>query len=130
MLLEELTSLILAAYYEVYNKLGAGFLEKVYENALMIELNKRGLDAKQQVPICVYYEGQIVGEYFADVLVNDLVILELKTADEIARTHEYQLINYLRATELEVGLILNFGAKAELKRKVFSNQRKTSLKGV
>jgi len=129
MLHEELTSQIIAAYYAVYNTLGPGFLEKVYENALILELRKQGLSVQQQVPICVYYEGQPVGEYFADLLVNDLVILELKTAEEIIKAHEYQLVNYLKATRLEVGLILNFGPKAEFKRKIFSNDRKPALKG-
>ena len=130
MLHEELTSLVIAAYYAVYNTLGPGFLEKVYENALILELQKRGLSVRQQVPICVYYEGQIVGEYFADLLVSDLIILELKATEQIIKAYEYQLVNYLKATNLEVGLILNFGPKAEFKRKIFSNTRKPSLKGV
>jgi len=129
MLHEEITSIIIAAYYDVYNTLGYGFLEKVYENALILELQKRGLSVKQQMPIKVYYEGQVVGEYFADLLVNDLVILELKAAEQIIKAHEAQLTNYLKATDLEVGLILNFGPKAEFKRKIFSNNRKPSLKG-
>ena len=130
MLHEELTSQIIAGFYAVYNTLGSGFLEKVYENALILELQKRGLVVHQQVPVCVYYHGEVVGEYFADLLVNNLVILELKAADEIAKAHEYQLINYLKATTLEVGLILNFGPKAEFKRKIFMNVRKPGLKGV
>ena len=129
MLHEENTSAIIAAYYDVYNTLGYGFLEKVYENTLILELQKRGLSVKQQMPIKVYYEGQVVGEYFADLLVNDLVILELKAAEQIIKAHEAQLTNYLKATDLEVGLILNFGPKAEFKRKIFSNNRKPSLKG-
>jgi len=129
MLYEEITSDIIAAFYDVYNKLGYGFLEKVYENAMIIELQKRGLSAKQQLPIKVYYGKQIVGEYFADLLVNNLVILELKAAEQIVKAHEAQLTNYLKATDLEVGLILNFGPKAEFKRKIFSNNRKPGLKG-
>jgi GxxExxY protein len=129
MLHEQLTSQIIAAFYAVYNTLGYGFLEKVYENALIYELRKRGLSVKQQVPIQVYDEGQAVGEYFADLLVNDLIILELKVADEIVKAHEAQLVNYLKATNLEVGLVLNFGPKPEFKRKIFSNTRKPSLKG-
>ena len=93
MLHEEITSEIIAAFYAVYNVLGYGFLEKVYENALIFELKKRGFIVKQQVPIQVYYGGQVVGEYFADLLVQDKVILELKTADEISDAHEAQLIN-------------------------------------
>ncbi len=129
MLHEEITSVILAAYYDVYNKLGYGFLEKVYENALILELQKLGLTVKQQFPIKVYYDGQVVGEYFADLLVNDLVIIELKAVEQIIKAHEAQLVNYLKATNLEIGLILNFGPKAEFKRKIFSNSRKPSLKG-
>jgi GxxExxY protein len=129
MLHEETTSEIIAAYYDVYNTLGYGFLEKVYENALILELQKRELTVKQQMPIKVHYEGKVVGEYFADLLVNGLVILELKAAEKIIKAHEAQLVNYLKATDLEVGLILNFGPKAEFKRKIFSNDRKPSLKG-
>lgn len=128
MLYEEITSEIIAAFYVVYNKLGYGFLEKVYENALIFELQKRGFTVKQQVPIQVYYEGQVVGEYFADLLVQDKVILELKVVDEIVAAHEAQLVNYLKATNLEVGLVLNFGPKPEFKRKIFTNARKASLK--
>ncbi|MCJ7433365.1 MAG: GxxExxY protein [Anaerolineales bacterium] len=130
MLHEEITSAIIAAYYVVYNTLGYGFLEKVYENALILELQKRGLTVKQQMPIRVYYEGQVIGEYFADLLVNDLVILELKAAEEIIKAHENQLVNYLKATNLEVGLILNFGPEPKFKRKIFTNSRKPALKTV
>ena len=129
MLHEDLTSQIIASFYGVYNALGYGFLEKVYENALMIELRKRGLTAQQQIPIQVYYDGQPVGEYFADILVNEMVILELKAASEIALAHEAQLVNYLKATNIEVGFVLNFGPKAEFKRKISSNMRKQNLKG-
>jgi len=128
MLHEAITSAIIAAYYDVYNTLGYGFLEKVYENALILELQKHRLTMKQQMPIKVYYEGQVVGEYFADLLVNDLIILELKTVEQIAIAHEAQLINYLKATNLEVGLVLNFGPKAEFKRKIFTNDRKPNFK--
>ena len=129
MLHEDLTSQIIASFYGVYNALGYGFLEKVYENALMIELRKCGLAAQQQIPIQVYYDGQPVGEYFADILVNEMVILELKAASEIALAHEAQLVNYLKATNIEVGFVLNFGPKAEFKRKISSNMRKQNLKG-
>lgn len=130
MLHEEITAVIIQAYYVVYNTLGYGFLEKVYENALQIELQKRGLSAKQQKPITIYYDGLVVGEYYADLVINDLVIVELKTAEEIAKAHEAQLVHYLKATGIEVGLVLNFGPKAEFKRKILSNARKTSLKGL
>ncbi len=129
MLHEEITSTIIAAYYDVYNTLGYGFLEKVYENALILELQKRGLNVKQQMPIKVYYEGQVVGEYFTDLLVNDVVIVELKAIEQIIKAHECQVVNYLKATNIEIGLILNFGPKAEFKRKIFSNTRKPGLKG-
>jgi GxxExxY protein len=130
MLHEEITSEIIAAYYDVYNKLGYGFLEKVYENALILELQKHGLTVKQQFPIKVYYDEQVVGEYFADLLVNNLVIIELKAAEQIIKAHEAQLVNYLKATHLEIGLVLNFGPKAEFKRKIFSNSRKPDSKGM
>lgn len=128
MLHEELTSEIIAAFYTVYNTMGYGFLEKVYENALIFELQKHGLDVKQQMPIQVYYEGQHVGEYFADLLIQDKIIVELKAAEEIIDAHQAQLVNYLKATNLEVGLVLNFGPKPEFKRKIFTNIRKQSLK--
>ncbi len=119
-----LTDAILSAFFFVYKQLGYGFLEKVYRNALAQELRKRGFQVKVEVPIKVYYDGVIVGEYFADLLVNDLVILELKVAEAISREHEAQLINYLKATHVEVGLILNFGAQPKARRKVFDNELK------
>jgi GxxExxY protein len=108
----------------VYNKLGFGFLEKVYENSMMLELKKFGLDAKKQFPINVNYDGFRVGEYFADIIVNDSVIIELKAAENLCNEHEAQLINYLKATNIEVGLLMNFGKKPQFKRKVFSNKYK------
>lgn len=120
----ELTSEIIKRFYFVYNKLGYGFLEKVYERSLKIELEKAGFFVESQKPIQVFYEKQIVGEYFADLLVENKVILELKAAETICEEHENQLINYLKATEIEVGLLLNFGKKPEIKRKAFSNINK------
>jgi len=117
-----LTDRIPGAFYQVYNTLGYGFLEKVYENALWIELQRKGLRCKKQVPITVYYEGKEVGAYYADMVVEDCVILELKAAEAICEEHEYQLINYLKATEIEVGLLLNFGKAPQFRRKVFTNQ--------
>lgn len=111
--------------YKVYNSLGYGFLEKVYENALKIELMRMNLKAEQQKNIKVFYEKFEVGDYFADLIINDLIIVELKAAESVCEEHEAQLINYLKATNLEVGLLLNFGKKAEFKRKVFSNDRKS-----
>jgi len=124
MLQEELTALIIKAFYVVYNKLGYGFLEKVYENALIIELKKHGLEVQQQKPVCVYYDKQIVGEYFADILVNDSIILELKAIETLNIVHAHQLTNYLKATNIEVGLLLNFGKKAQFKRVIFTNLKK------
>lgn len=120
----EITERVIEAYYKVYNTLGYGFLEKVYENALAIELQKSGFSADKQKQIKVFYEQEKVGEYFADIIINDKVILEIKAEETICEEHEYQLINYLKATKIEVGLLLNFGKKPELKRKIFSNEYK------
>jgi len=131
MLYGELTEDIIGAFYDVNNALGHGFLEKVYENALVIELRKYGMVPEQQKPIRVFYDDQIVGDYFADIVVNDLVILELKVVEKLLPEHEAQLLNYLRATDIEVGLLLNFGRKAEFKRKYYTNDRKKkSVKSV
>ncbi len=128
MLHEEITSQIIAAFYAVYNKLGYGFLEKIYENALVLELRKSGLQVQEQVPIEVCYEGHPVGEYFADLLVGGSVIVEIKAADVLMQAHENQLVNYLKATRLEVGLVLNFGPEPQFKRKIFTNARKPALR--
>jgi GxxExxY protein len=120
----EITGQIIKAFYDVYNSLGYGFLEKVYENALAFELREMGLKVEQQKPITVYYRGNLVGEYFADLIVEDCVIIELKAMEAINAAHENQLINYLKAIRIEVGLLLNFGQKPEYKRKVFVNRRK------
>ena len=122
----ELTEQIIKAFYAVYNTLGYGFLEKVYENAMLIELKKMGLNALAQKPVKVYYEGEPVGVYFADLLVEDKVMLELKTSEGIAPENEAQLVNYLKAADIEVGLVLNFGKKAQFKKKAFSNEYKES----
>jgi len=116
----DITAVIINAFYTVYNKLGYGFLEKVYENSLLIECRKSGLTCVAQHPIEVFYDDLTVGFYTADIIVNNSVIIELKATETICEAHEAQLINYLIATDLEVGLLLNFGKKAELKRKVFS----------
>lgn len=120
----ETTRKIIGAFYNVYNKLGYGFLEKVYENAMLIELRKLGLTAIRQHPISVYYEGELVGDYYADIIVNDTVIIELKAASAIIEAHEAQLLNYLKATDIEVGLLLNFGAEPAIARKIFENKFK------
>jgi GxxExxY protein len=121
---QEITERLIKGFYTVYNTLGYGFLEKVYENALAIELRKLGLTVEQQASIKVHYSGTLVGEYFADLLVEQLVILELKAVEAIAEEHEAQLLNYLKATEIEVGLLLNFGPKPQFRRKIFSNEQK------
>ncbi len=121
---DDITEKIIEAFFRVYNSLGYGFLEKVYENALMLELKKMGLSALAQFPIRVMYAGESVGEYFADILVENRVIIEIKAARMIGPDHEAQLLNYLKATSTEVGLILNLGPKAEFKRKIFDNFRK------
>jgi len=126
MLHEELTNRIICAFYRVYNSLGHGFLEKVYENALVIELKKGGLSVTQQEGVKVFYEGEQVGDYYADIIVNGLVILELKAAEAFKNEHFAQLTNYLKATDKEVGLLLNFGKKPEFKRIVLANGTKIS----
>jgi len=117
----ETTDAIIGSFYHVYNSLGYGFLEKVYENALRVSLTKAGLAVAQQWPIAVDFEGEKVGDYFADLVVNDSVIVEVKAAQAIASEHEAQLLNYLKATSYEVGLLMNFGPKAEFRRKVFTH---------
>lgn len=126
-LFKEETDEIIAAFYEVYNSLGYGFLERVYQNALYQELMRRGFKCEAQHKIKVYFKGHEVGEYFADLLVNGHIILELKAVDSICNEHELQLINYLKATEIEVGLLLNFGEKPHVRRKLFTNDRKNNL---
>lgn len=121
---KDLSSRIINCFYTVYNTLGYGFLEKVYENALKIELEKHNLFVEKQKPIKVYYEETMVGEYYADLIVENKIIIELKAAESLCEEHEFQLINYLKATEIEVGLLLNFGKKPEIRRKIFSNNKK------
>ncbi|CAN5861585.1 GxxExxY protein [soil metagenome] len=124
MLHKEITDKILKAFYKVYNELGFGFLEKVYENALVIELRKAGLMCNKQQPINVFYEEINVGSYYADITVNNCVIIELKAAESLVEAHELQLVNYLKATEIEIGILLNFGKVPSFKRKIFTNDRK------
>lgn len=121
---KDLTDAIIKAFYDVYNELGYGFLEKVYQNSLFLELRSRGFQVEAQKQIKVHFKGIEVGEYYADLLVNDTVILELKAAEFVVEEFEYQLINYLKGTDKEVGLLLNFGKKPEFRRKVFENSRK------
>ncbi len=121
----ELTEQVIKAFYKVYNVLGYGFLEKVYENALYLELKEMNFSVEKQKPIDVKYEGQSVGNYFADLVVEETIIIELKASERLIENHEFQLINYLKATDMEVGLLLNFGKKPEIRRKVFSSHYKT-----
>ena len=121
---KKVTEGIIEIFYRVYNKLGYGFLEKIYENAMMKEFKKNGIPAVSQSAIKVIYEDEIIGEYFADILVDNKVIVEIKASKSLAKENEAQLLNYLKATEVEVGLLLNFGPKPDLKRKVFDNIRK------
>ena len=120
----DVTEMILKAFFHVYNALGYGFLEKVYENALAMTLQKWQRSVGQQVPVKVYFEGELIGDYFADLIIDGRVLIELKAAEAIAPAHEAQLLNYLRATDIEVGLLLNFGPKPEFRRRVFANERK------
>lgn len=128
---KRLTEIIIGIFYNVYNTLGYGFLEKIYENAMMIELGKMSIPAEAQYGIKVFYEEKIIGEYFTDILVNDKVIVEIKSLKKFNQEHEAQLLNYLKATNIEVGLLLNFGPKPEIKRRVFDNHRKyrSQIKG-
>jgi GxxExxY protein len=123
----DVTDKVLKAFFKVYNTLGYGFAERVYENALAIELKKSGLQVEKQKDMTVYYEGELVGDYVADIVVNGIVMLELKAVRTLTEDHEAQLLNYLKATPVEVGLLLNFGAKPEHRRKIFDNDRKGSL---
>lgn len=125
---EELTKQIIKIFYQVYNELGYGFLEKVYQNSLYLALKQEGLEIDAQRKIKVWFRGYEVGEYFADLIVNDLIILELKATETILDEHETQLLNYLRGTEIEVGLLLNFGKKPEIRRKVYDNDLKINVK--
>lgn len=122
-LFKDKTEKIIKCFYEVYNTLGYGFLEKVYENALYKELILNGFKCEKQKKIEVFYKGDEVGEYFADILIDEKIILELKAAESLCEEHEYQLINYLKATNIEIGLLLNFGKKPEIRRKIFTNDR-------
>lgn len=121
----EVTKQIIGTFYEVYNELGHGFLESVYENSLAIALREQGFEVVQQVSIPVYFRGNKVGDFEADILVNQIVILELKAARTIDPAHIAQLLHYLKATQIEVGLLFNFGPRAEFKRVVFGNERKS-----
>ncbi|MEO8405950.1 MAG: GxxExxY protein [Chitinophagaceae bacterium] len=123
----DITDQVLNAFYKVYNTLGYGFLEKVYENALYIELIKINLKAERQKKVLVHYDSIVVGDYCTDLIVQDVVICELKAKESLTEADEHQLLNYLRATNVEVGLLLNFGKKPEVKRKIYANNKKSWL---
>ena len=121
---QSLTEQVIKAFYKVYNTLGFGFLERVYQNALFIELKNQGFLCEPQQQVKVFYEGVEVGVYYPDIIVNNVLILELKAIEVLAEEHELQIINYLKATEIEIGLLLNFGKKPEIRRKIFTNDKK------
>lgn len=118
-LYEELTHKIIGCFYKVHDELGAGFLESVYEKALMIELRAIGLQVENQKSINVFYKDQLIGEFKADILVEDKVIIEIKALSKLNNQHEAQLINYLKATKIKIGLLVNFGEKLEFKRRIY-----------
>lgn len=118
------SDVIIKSFYNLYNELGFGFLESVYENALYYELCSNGLQPQKQVALDVYFKDQRVGEFKADLLIDEVIIIELKTEETLTRIHEAQLLNYLKATNIEVGLLLNFGKEPAFKRLVFKNNRK------
>lgn len=120
----ELTGKILGAFFQLYAEMGYGFSEKVYETALAVLLEEARLIVERQVPIKVYFHGKIVGEYIADMVINRLVLVELKAVERLMAAHAAQLLNYLKATDLEVGLLLNFGLQAEFRRKIYDNDKK------
>jgi GxxExxY protein len=120
----ELTEAIIGVFYDVYNELGYGFLESVYRNALRLALIEKGFEVRQEVPVSVVFRGKNVDDFKADLVVNGKILLELKTAEMIVAAHEAQVINYLRATSLELGLILNFGPKPQVRRLLLDNIRK------
>lgn len=125
---KSITDAILKVYYDVYNELGYGFLEKVYQNAMYFELKSQGYKVEAQKQIKVYFKKQLVGEYYADLLVEDKVIIELKATELIMNVHVAQIMNYLKATPIEVGLLLNFGEEPEFKRLIYTNDRKINIK--
>ncbi len=123
-LYSDITEQIIKIFYKVYNTLGYGFLEKVYENAMFYELDKNGFFSEKQKRLDVFYEDQKVGIYFPDIIVDGKIIIELKASETLAEANEFQLINYLKATDIELGLLLNFGKTPEIKRKIFLNENK------
>jgi GxxExxY protein len=129
LLCADITGPVIEIFFQVYHKLGHGFLEKIYRNAMEIEIRKRGLEVKKNEKIEVRYDGEVIGEYYADLVVNRAVILELKASAALIDQHEAQLLNYLRATRYEVGILMNFGPKPRYKRLVFENRYKSYAEG-
>lgn len=125
---KEISKSILQVFYEVYNELGYGFLEKVYQNAMYFELISQGYKVEAQKQIKVYFKNRVVGEFYADLLIDDTIIVELKACECLIGSHVAQLMNYLKATKIEVGLVLNFGETPDFKRLVYTNNRKLNLK--
>lgn len=121
---KQTTDKLIKTFYDVYNQLGYGFLEKVYQNSMFVELQERGFYVEAQKQLKVYYKDVEVGEYYPDLIIDDKIIIELKAAEHIAEEHEAQLLNYLRAIDIEVGLLFNFGKKPEFRRKIFELARK------
>ena len=121
---QEVTEKIIGVFYEVYNQLGHGFLESVYQQAMMIALSEAGLHVAQQQPITVHFRGKVVGEFRADIVVNSVVIIEIKASKGMESAYEAQIMHYLRATDVEIGLLMNFGPKPEFKRFIYDNDRK------
>ena len=121
---KDLIERIIKDFYETFNELGHGFLESVYEKALAIVLRSSGLKVESQLPISVFFRNQLVGDFRADLIVEDKVIIELKAVRTLLHEHKVQILNYLKATKYEVGLLLNFGTKSEIRRFVFDNERK------
>jgi GxxExxY protein len=119
---KDLTNTVICCFYNVYNKMGFGFLEKVYENALLVEIRKTNFKVVAQLPVSVFYDGELVGEYFSDLLVDDRLIVEIKATKSLMPEHEAQLLNYLKATGKEVGLLLNFGPEPQVRRKVLTKK--------
>ena len=123
----DLTGKVLGAFFQIHKEMGFGFSEKVYESTLEVLLRELGMVPERQKEILVYYHGQVVGEYKADMIVNEAVLLEIKSVEKLIDAHDAQLLNYLKSTEFEVGLLLNFGRQAEFHRKIYDNSRKGSL---
>jgi len=121
---EDITDKVIKVFYYVYNELGYGFLEKVYERAMCVAFRNSGIKFVSQFPVKVIFEGEIVGDYIADFLVEDKIVVEIKASRELCEADEFQLINYLKCTDKEVGLLLNFGKGPQIKRKVFDNELK------